>query len=884
MTRNVPNAMGLLTLALLASASTAQAATVTVDLWAKPGTVLLPGIAAPVTVWGYATSDLGPATVPGPAIVVTQGDTVVVTLTNGLAEVTALDFAGQSLIPDQVGAAPGGSRTYAFTADAPGTYLYQAGLLAGAQHQAPMGLYGALVVRPASAPDVPIAGQAYAGAATAFDDEAVLVLSELDPALNGAAAPAAFDLRNYAPRYFLINGQPYPGTAPIQTQAGHRVLLRYVNAGLQHHSMALLGLNQAVVATDGRPRTYGQAVVAETVAPGQTMDAIATIPAGALAGSKFALFDGSLKLYNGTGTGVNAGFGGMLTFLTTSAAGGGTGAGPTTSAVAAAPASSNGTVDVVVTASVAADVTANPANTVAAAELFVDAPGAAGTGTAMSAVDGAFDGATEAVTGTLPAAVVGALASGTHTLYVHGQDAALAWGAFATATVTIDRAGPTVGAVALAPNPASGAVAVAVSASLTLPAGSVDAAEYFIDATGAGGTGTAMTGAFGAPTVAASGTIAAGPGSPLDTLAAGSHTVYVHGRSAGGSWGTFNFAILNLDKAGPAVTGPTLTPNPSGGAVDVALHATGSDAATGGSAIAAAEYTVDGGAAAAMAVNLPAPIASLDAILPAAALGALGSGDHVVSIRAQDAIGNWGPATSVTLTLDRVGPVTSGLVAAPNPTGATGTVRLTASATDAMTGVAAAEGFIDPGASPAAGSGFPFVASDGAFGGTTEVLSADIPQATLAQLSIGNHTVAARSRDAVGNWGALTTATLARSGVAVADTLAFNANTSTSQAVNVAAPGLLANDLPLNAAGRTAALVSGPTRTGGTGTGTIRVSCGASTTTGVCSNGSYRVTLTSSGGNAAARQASKRGTYQFTYSMTLGGITSAPATVTITVN
>ena len=43
-----------------------------------------------------------------------------------------------------------------------------------------MGLYGALVVRPATA------GQAYDDAATAFDDEAVLVLSEIDPALNNA--------------------------------------------------------------------------------------------------------------------------------------------------------------------------------------------------------------------------------------------------------------------------------------------------------------------------------------------------------------------------------------------------------------------------------------------------------------------------------------------------------------------------------------------------------------------------------------------------------------------------------------------------------------------------------------------------------------------------
>ena len=75
-----------------------------------------------------------------------------------------------------------------------------------------MGLYGVLDRPPAGAP-----GQAYADAATAFSDEALVVLGEVDPALNNSAAPWNVDLRYFAPKYSLINGVAYPGTADPST-------------------------------------------------------------------------------------------------------------------------------------------------------------------------------------------------------------------------------------------------------------------------------------------------------------------------------------------------------------------------------------------------------------------------------------------------------------------------------------------------------------------------------------------------------------------------------------------------------------------------------------------------------------------------------------------
>ena len=41
-----------------------------------------------------------------------------------------------------------------------------------------------------------------------------------------------------------------PNTDAITTAAGNKVLLRYLNAGLQHHSMGLLGLHETILATN----------------------------------------------------------------------------------------------------------------------------------------------------------------------------------------------------------------------------------------------------------------------------------------------------------------------------------------------------------------------------------------------------------------------------------------------------------------------------------------------------------------------------------------------------------------------------------------------------------------------------------------------------------
>jgi hypothetical protein len=833
--------LSVLTALLLAGSGATLAATF--DLWAKSGSTALPN-GATVPVWGYTLNDADTLATPGgPTLIVNQGESVTVTLHNGLTEFTGVLFQGQGMVPDTTGAATGATTTYTFTATSPGTFLYEAALLTNAQHQAAMGLYGALIVRPATT------GQAYADPATAFNDEAVLVLSELDPTL--AANPAAFDMRNYAPKYFLINGKAYPATDPIVSAAGNKVLLRYVNAGIQHHSMAVLGLRQNFVAKDASLLpTLTHNVAAETLAPGQTADAIATIPAATTNGSKFAVYDGSLMLHNNGA----AGFGGMLTFINSS-----------------------------------------------------------------------------------------------------GADSV---------------PGPVVNALALTGSPQT-ALAATITASTNQ---GVSNWEYWVDS----GSHTTVAVAV-QPTVSVNATIPVQP--------TGNHNVYVRGQDNMGTWGATKSLAFVVDTTGPLTGGLTLTPNPSNGSVSVALSGTGNDTTTGNSNVVAAEYTIDGGAAVPMTLGgAAAPVRSITATIPAGLLPR----SYPITVRSQDALGNWGALTTIALNVVAGGPVTSGVSAARNPNNgalplnsSTPAVRITATMTSTGSTVAGAEGFFDSPPASINVRGFPFVPIDGAWGGTTEVGTSDIPLATINALSVGNHNIYVRGKDAAGNWGtavmsavpllidkaaptftgvtlstttAVVGATVTLTAIGAADTggaglsggqywidgtatppanptafagtsttfsvptvgdhtlyvrvgdaagnwstvrsatltvvpsavndaLTLTANNNATQTSNQGvAVGVLANDLPLGAAGRTATLVSGPLRTSGTGTGTVSVTCGAAPATGVCTNGSYRVTLGGTGANGAARAASKRGTYQFTYTESLNGKTSPPATVTITVN
>ena len=667
------------------SCTSTGSGTVTCDLWAKPGTLALPGTS--VTAWGYSTTAGGSPSFPGPAIVVNVGDSVTVNLTNDLAQPTSLVFNGLATVPDLTAVAPGASHPYTFTASTPGTYLYEAGILPGSEYQVSMGLHGALIVRPQGA-----ANRAYADASTAFADEALVIVSEIDPALNNNASPQGFDLRNFAPKYFLVNGTAYSNAAPtIPVTSGNSLLLRYANAGILSHSMGVLGLHQRVLAADGSELPAQRTMVAETLAPGQSADVLVTLPATTAASTLYPVYDAAMVLNNSS---VN-GMGGMLALLdaTPGTGGGGDTVGPVTSGVSLAMPAGDLTATV--------DDALTGGSQVAAAEYFIDTVGASGTGTSMTGTPTPPAAGPVAFAATIPAATLAGLSNGMHTVYVHGQDSAGNWGSFAT--VLIDKAGPTTSALTLTPNPSNGSVSVAISgtASDAASGGSnVVAAEYFLGATAASGTGTALT-VVPAATVSLSATI-----SPPVSSA----VVSVHAQDAAGNWGPFATISLSVDNAGPATSGLTLTPSSANGQA-VAIGAAASDTATGNSVITAGEYFINSagadGSGTALSVGAASPSTTLSGTIPATTVAALAAGNRTVFVHARDAAGNWGAPVTATLLIDRTAPTfTSITLAAINPT-LGGGIRLTVNgATDPspnVSGVSGGEYWLDTPTRPAAG-------------------------------------------------------------------------------------------------------------------------------------------------------------------------------------
>jgi len=251
-------------------------ATPTFDLETTTGYVQTPD-GNSLFMWGFKPSG-GGFQMPGPVLCVNEDDVVTVNLINNLDEASSIVFPGQVGVTDSdltpglfTGEADplGGTVTYTFTAGEPGTYLYESGTNVGKQIQ--MGLYGALVVRPALG-----AAYAYDDAATQFDPdrEFIVILNEVDPDLHRAVELGqAYDVTAFHPGYWQVNGRSFPdtiaenGASWLPTQpygALVRVepynastnpdpaLIRYLNAGMANHPFHPHGNHLRVIARDGR--------------------------------------------------------------------------------------------------------------------------------------------------------------------------------------------------------------------------------------------------------------------------------------------------------------------------------------------------------------------------------------------------------------------------------------------------------------------------------------------------------------------------------------------------------------------------------------------------------------------------------------------------------
>jgi len=307
------------------AAGSAYGATYT--LRAAATTLLLPDGVTQVPMWGFAlySYDLGSGPVagdnvvkvPGPRLVVPAGQGLTVNVINELPEAVSIVIPGQALplapgatapavvrnpdgrvrsfvheTPAAVGGVAGPAVSYLWAAIEPGTYLYHSGSHPAVQVQ--MGLYGAATKNAVEAA-AGIPAEAYAG--VPYDAEALLIYSEIDPALHAAVAgavptygtaayPSTFD---YQPKYFLVNGVVGDSVAPAATVApASRLLLRFVNAGLKEHAPQVLGTHVSAVAEDGKPYPYARQQASLLLAAGKALDAI-MVPA---APGNYPFFDG----------------------------------------------------------------------------------------------------------------------------------------------------------------------------------------------------------------------------------------------------------------------------------------------------------------------------------------------------------------------------------------------------------------------------------------------------------------------------------------------------------------------------------------------------------------------------------------------------------------
>jgi FtsP/CotA-like multicopper oxidase with cupredoxin domain len=284
--------------------------------------------------------------IPGPTLIVNQGDTVTVTLTNNLpaaAGNTSILFPGFTLTSTTGGsaglltqeAAPsGGTVSYTFTASTPGTHSYYSGTQGDLQVE--MGLYGAIIVLPATIPtacntstsapssgpnnlaaqaahsekNFRLAAAAYNHAMACYDREYLFQFSEMDPRIHrqveeqvlAGATQLAVDIDPYRPAYFMINGrsmpddmdpnyaapyphQPYNGNPHMHP--GELVLLRIIGQGRWQHPFHEHGNHVRVLARDGNllltPTTTaatattplaGPLLFTTTTTPGQAIDGI----------------------------------------------------------------------------------------------------------------------------------------------------------------------------------------------------------------------------------------------------------------------------------------------------------------------------------------------------------------------------------------------------------------------------------------------------------------------------------------------------------------------------------------------------------------------------------------------------------------------------------
>ena len=196
--------------------------------------------------------------VPGPALVVKQGDTLVIDYTNDGATPDSIHMHGVHDIPvamDGVGGISqplvprGGHFVYRFVADHPGTFIYHSH---DNEAMLDSGLYGAIIVEPSGPRPV-----------------------ERGLAHDFLEMISSWQIQSAAENHFTLNGKEYPATRALDVRAGERFRIRWINiSGEEFHTMHTHGHYQQIIARDAEPVDYRDVEDTVLVAPGQRVDVV----------------------------------------------------------------------------------------------------------------------------------------------------------------------------------------------------------------------------------------------------------------------------------------------------------------------------------------------------------------------------------------------------------------------------------------------------------------------------------------------------------------------------------------------------------------------------------------------------------------------------------
>lgn len=248
------------------------AATRTYSLYVTAGSwTINNGGGTALPVWTY-TDVAGAVKVPGPFLTANEGDTVQITVTNN--HTVNHNFIIKGVTTDATAIAPGGSRTYSFTASKAGTYLYYDTLNNNINRE--MGMYGMLWVGPSDGSQ-----RVWTNGPT-FSFQRLWVVSDMDkPRWNDVAASGGtVNTAVYKPNYFMNNGKggldaKKDPAITIDGGLGQTALIRIVNAGQLAQSLHFHANHVQVVRMDNvqQAAPYKQLDVIN-VPPGTTADVL----------------------------------------------------------------------------------------------------------------------------------------------------------------------------------------------------------------------------------------------------------------------------------------------------------------------------------------------------------------------------------------------------------------------------------------------------------------------------------------------------------------------------------------------------------------------------------------------------------------------------------